>query len=150
MSVSRVRLYVKSVKTVTGNLKVNLGYEDVEGVYTGQVLGEQGESPGSMYRPNRPPNVREGPKEEYILPEDQEKTVEMITRIASKYGLEVEVVDVARENILHRAIQKERKKIRTFPALFADSVEGIEGDITEEQAEFFFSRIVNRTRKKYL
>ncbi len=62
----------------------------------------------------------------------------MVTRIASKYGLEVEVVDMARENILHRAIQEERKRIRGFPVLLVDPVERIEGDITEEQAEFSF------------
>jgi hypothetical protein len=150
MSVPRVRLYVKSVKTVIGNIEVDLGYEEVEGAYTGQVLGEQGESPGSRFRPSRPPNVRTGPKEEYVLPEDQERTSEMVKHIASRHGLEVEVVDVARENILHRVIQEEREKIEAFSALLADSGERIEGDITEEQAESFLSRIADGARKKYL
>lgn len=101
-------------------------------------------------RPRLPPSARTEPKREYILPEAQERTVEMVKYIASKYGLEVEVVDVARENIFHRAIQEEREKIRAFPALLADSGERIENDITEERAEYFLSRIADRTRKKYL
>ncbi len=48
MGVSPIRLYVKSVKTVTGDFKVDLGYGGVEGAYTGQVLGEQGESPAAV------------------------------------------------------------------------------------------------------
>jgi hypothetical protein len=129
MSVSRVRLYVKSVKTVTGTIKV-------------ERL--------TVTRSRLPPTVRTETKREYILPEAQQRTVEMIKNIASKYGLEVKVVDVARENVFHRAIQEEREKIRAFPALLADSGERIEDNITEEQAEHFLSRIADRTRKKYL
>jgi len=129
MSVSRVRLYVKSVKTVTGTIKV-------------ERL--------TVARSRLPPTVRTETKREYILPEAQQRTVEMIKNIASKYGLEVKVVDVGRENVFHRAIQEEREKIRAFPALLADSGERIEDNITEEQAEHFLSRIADRTRKKYL
>jgi len=129
MSVSRVRLYVKSVKTVTGTIEAERLY---------------------VPRPLLRPTVGTESRHEYILPEAQERTVQMVKNIASKYGLRVEVVDVAKENIFHRVIQEEREKIRAFPALHANSFEGIEGDITTEQAESFLSRIADRTRKKYL
>jgi predicted DsbA family dithiol-disulfide isomerase len=90
------------------------------------------------------------PKREHVLPEDQQRTREVISEIAAKYGLEVQVIDVSRENILHRAIQEERKKIRTFPTLVAETGERIEGQITEEQAKSFLARISDRARKKYL
>jgi hypothetical protein len=145
----KARLYVKSVKTVTDNVEVNLEYEDVQGAWTGQVLGELGESPGGYYAgaPSRPPNVRIGPKEEYVLPEDQKQTVRMVRSIASKYGLQVEVVDVVRENFLRREIQREREKIRIFPTLIASSGERIEGNITEGQVESLLSRTVERTQE---
>jgi hypothetical protein len=142
----KIRLYVKSVKTVTGNVEVDLGYEHVEGAYTGQVLGEQGEysnplsASASASVPRHPPNVKTGPKEEYELPEDQEEAVKMVRRIAFKFGLEVEVVDVGRENVLQREIQREREKIKIFPTLILSSGERIEGALTEGQVESLLSR----------
>ena len=142
----KIRLYVKSVNTVTDNVEVDLGYEHVEGAYTGQVLGEQGESP-YWYGPNRPPNVRTGPKWKCVLPEDQQETVRMVRRIASKLDLEVEVVDVGRENVIRREIQKEREKITVFPTLIVSSGERIEGNLTESQVESLLSRTAEKHEK---
>ena len=96
MAKSKIRLYLKSVKTVTGTVEVEREY---------------------IPRPRLPPTVRIEPKHEYILPEDQQKATEMVKSIASKYGSKVEVVDVTRENVFRREMQKEREKIRTFPTL---------------------------------
>ena len=85
-----------------------------------------------------------------MLPEDQKRIVTMVRSIASKYGLGVEVIDVGRENILHRTIQKEREKIGSFPALLADSGERIEGEITKDRVESLFSHIAEKIRKKYI
>jgi len=65
----------------------------------------------------------------------------MVERIASKHGLEVEVVDVAKESVLRREIQKEFEKVRTFPTLTVSSGEKIEGKITEKEVESILSRI---------
>jgi ABC-type uncharacterized transport system substrate-binding protein len=54
-----------------------------------------------------------------VLPEDQQKTVETVERIARAYGLKVEVLDVASENALRRILQEERGRIKTFPTLVA-------------------------------
>ena len=35
--------------------------------------------------------------------------------------MDVEIVDVARENVLHKIMQEERENIKTFPTLVADS-----------------------------
>jgi pheromone shutdown protein TraB len=74
----------------------------------------------------------------------------MVKDIARTHCLEVEVVDVAKENVLRRVIQKEREKIRTFPALIAGDGQKIEGEMTEKQVESFLSRIVDEARKRYL
>jgi hypothetical protein len=134
---------------VTGNVEVNLGYEHVEGAYDHQILDESGGYPygygqnagiDSPDRPSHPPNVRTGPTEDYVLPDDQKETAKMVRRVASKLNLEVEVVDVARENVLRREIQRARERIRVFPTLIVSSGERIEGAITEEQVESLLSR----------
>jgi hypothetical protein len=126
MAESKIRLYVKSVKTVTGTVEVEREY---------------------IPRPRLPPTVKTEPKHEYILPEDQQKTIEMIKSIASKYGLKVEVVDVARENVFHREMQKEREKIRIFPTLIVSSGERIEGNIPEQQVEELLSDTHQRGKR---
>lgn len=132
MKTSDVRLYVKSVKTVT-----EIHQEEIPEYYASPDLQETFHV-----------EVTE-PTELYIIPEDQQKTLEMIKNIASNNGLKVEVIDLGPENILHRAIEEERKKIKTFPTLMADSGEKIEGEITEEQAKTFLTKIADKTRKKH-
>jgi glutaredoxin len=79
-------------------------------------------------------------KTDLVLPDDQKRIVEMVKEIASKLGLEVEVVDVAKENALHKAIKRE-PKITTYPTLMTDSGEKIEGELTKEQVKPFLSRV---------
>jgi hypothetical protein len=127
----KIRLYVKSVKRARALT-----------AYTGDHLVEQSDGLGprraygwgGSYE-TRTPNVKTGPKEKYVLPEDQGETVEMVKSIASKHGLEVEVIDVARESVFRREIQREREKLRIFPTLIVSSGGRIEGDLTESQVE---------------
>jgi hypothetical protein len=131
MSSFSIRLCVKSAKVITGAVKatyrlwgvrVSMRYDDEE------------------FEPNY----------DYVLAEDTQKTVEMVRRLARVHGLEVEVLDVARENVLRRVLQEEREGIRAFPTLVAGSERRVEGEITEEQVESLFSRIAEGTRRKYL
>jgi hypothetical protein len=81
-----------------------------------------------------------GAKTDFVLPEDQKRIVEMVKEIASKLGLEVEVVDVAKESAIHRAIKRE-PHITAYPTLMTGSGEKIEGELRKEQVEIFLSRI---------
>ena len=113
-----IRLYVKSVKTVTGTVEIEREYTP---------------------RRRLPTTAKTEPKHEYILPEDQQKTAEMVKGIASKFDVKVEVVDVARENVFRREMQKEQEKIRIFPTLIVSSGERIEGKISEQRVEELLS-----------
>ena len=74
----------------------------------------------------------------------------MIRRIACKHGFEVEVVDVTRENVLRRILQKEREGIRIFPTLIASSGERLEGSLSEMQVESVFSRLAEAEFRRKL
>jgi hypothetical protein len=113
---SRIRLFVKSVKTVIRTVEVERF---------------------CMPRPRLPPTIKTEPRHEHILPDDERKAVEMVSRIARTYGLAVEVVDVTRENVLHRIVQKGRERIRIFPTLNASSGRRVEGGMIEQQVEGF-------------
>jgi pheromone shutdown protein TraB len=90
------------------------------------------------------------PEYEFVLSENQQEVVDMVKEIARRHCLEVEVVDVAEENVLRRVMQREREKIKIFPTLIAGSGQKIQGEITEKQVESLLSRIADETRKKYL
>ena len=126
MAESKIRLYVKSVRTVTGTVEVeHARLREVHAVET-------------------------EPKHEFILSEDQQKIVEIVQNISRRNSFEVEVVDVTRENFLRRMIKEKQEKIRTFPTLIMDSGRRIEGELTEEEVELFLSKIANERRKEYL
>lgn len=90
------------------------------------------------------------PRREFILSEGQQRVVEAVRRVGRRFSLEVEVVDVARENVLRRVVQEERGKIRTFPTLVADTGRRFEGEMTEEKVESFLCQIAGEGLKKYL
>jgi hypothetical protein len=126
MAESKIRLYVKSVRTVTGTVEVeHARLREVHAVET-------------------------EPKHEFILSEDQQKIFEIVQNISRRHSFEVEVVDVTRENFLRRTIKEKQEKIRTFPTLITDSGRRIEGELTEEEVELFLSKIANERRKEYL
>jgi len=129
MAGSGIRLYVKSVKTVIGTFR---GLQ-VDGFGRGRRVYSERE-----------------PEYEFVLPEDQQKVVDMVKVVARRYFLGVEVVDVAEENVLRRMIQREQEKIKIFPTLIAGCGTKIEGEITEKQVTSLLSRIADGTRKKYL
>jgi short-subunit dehydrogenase len=73
------------------------------------------------------------------LPDDQKAAVEIVRRLCEKHGIEVRIVDVTRENLLHRVVQEEVSKIKTFPTLITDSGRRLEGSFSEEQVESLLS-----------
>jgi hypothetical protein len=148
MAEPKIRLYVKSVKTVTGTVETEH-----------EVFG-----PSTLDRPNRVKiegkvsngtfrlrqfAIEKEPKYEFILSEDQQKIVETVNDISQRYSLEVEVVDFTRKNVLRRIIKEKQEKIKVFPTLITDSGRRIEGKMTDEKVESFLSKIANERRKKY-
>jgi uncharacterized protein YihD (DUF1040 family) len=117
-----VTLYVKSVRTAT-RVK-NFGVV----TFATQHVG-QGITPPVTF------DSEAETKYEFILPEEQLKVVEMVQKVASEHGLDVEVIDVGRENVVHRLIQTEVKKLKTFPTLVLSSGERIEGSIARKELE---------------
>ena len=134
---SKVILYVKSVKTVTGTVEAE---REIIGRQPGRPdrAEIEGSRAGGKFRV-RLFQTETGPKYEFVLPEDQKKVVEMVREAAYRLGLEVEVVDVARENPLHRIFQKELEKIEVFPTLLTDS-EMLMSDFAKERIEDFLSK----------
>jgi hypothetical protein len=139
MSKAEVRLYVKSVKTVTGT-------REIEREIFGRSVSShpsrvkvEGSAAGGTFR-LRQFAVETEPKYDFVLSEDQKAVVELVEKVASRHSLKVEVIDVAKEVALHRAILREFKGIRTFPTLTVSSGEKLGGKITRKQVESILSR----------
>jgi hypothetical protein len=129
---------VKSVKTVTGIKETEREIFGGSPLHHPTRIQIEGKVTEGTYRMRQFETETE-PKYEFILPEDQQRVVEMIKELASKRGLKVEVVDVTKENVLHRKIQEEFERIRTFPTLMLISGEKIEGNMTRNQIESIMS-----------
>ena len=124
----KVTIYVKSVKTAVRTEKI--GHQ--------KLIGGPGARGGYRVIPTY--EVNSITKYEFVVPEDQNKIVEMVKEIATKHGFDVETVDITRESVLHRALQQEIKKIKIFPTLITDSGEKIEGKISKEQIKSLLSK----------
>jgi hypothetical protein len=136
----KVRLFVKSVKTLTGT-------EEFEHVTFPSRVGArpdrielEGKRTTGTFRVKAYQTETE-PVYEFVLPEDQGKVVEMVLEAALKKGLKVEVVDVAKEGTIHRMIRRDLEKINTFPTITLGSRQKIEGMMTRKQIDDFLSRI---------
>jgi glutaredoxin len=121
-------LYVKSAKTAIGTEKIDRQYF---------TAGPSPKVGGFRIIPKY--EVESITKYNFVLPEDQSRVVEMVRKLAPKYGFDVEVVDVTKESIIHRVLQEEIKGIKTFPTLIIDSGEKIEGNISKEQIKSLLS-----------
>jgi hypothetical protein len=77
---------------------------------------------------------------DYVLPEDQQRTVEDVKELASRYGFDLTVVDLAKDSAFLRWRIEHSKRIKTLPALVTSLGEIIEGAMTREQIEAFLYR----------
>lgn len=120
MKKRKVTLYVQSVKCLIGTEKWGRwGYVSGAGIRGG-------------YRLIPDYKTYSKAKYEWVLLDDQKKTVEMVKAIAQKHGFDVEIVDVTKD--------KKRLRIKTFPTLLMDTGEKIEGTISKEQVEMLFTK----------
>ena len=142
MAESKIGLYVKSVKTVTGTVETEHEVFGPSTLDRPSRVKIEGKASSGTFR-LRQFAIEKEPKYEFILSEDQQKIVETVKDISRRYSLEVEVVDIARENVLRRIIKQKQEKIKIFPTLITDSGRRIEGKMTDEKVESFLSRIAN-------
>jgi len=56
-------------------------------------------------------------EDEYVLPPDQTDAIDLVKNVAARYGYEVEIVDLGKENILMREIKEKIKGIDTIPTV---------------------------------
>ena len=127
----QVTLYVKSKKTTVKN--VQEGYQRTIPIYNVGILGGAG-TPYSVY------DVKIGTEYGFLLPEEEQRMLEDISKVASEYGFKVEVVDLAKKNALTKYRLEHSEKIKTLPSLVNDSGEIAEGVLTKEQIEAFLSK----------
>ena len=130
-----IKLYVKSTKTFAVAM--------VDG--TSITFPSAPSSHGS---PARYENYE--PERQFALSENQQRIVETVERAAHAYGLQVEILDMAKENVFRRILLQKQEGIKSFPTLVAESGERLEGEITEGAVKSLFARIANQNRKKYI
>jgi glutaredoxin len=137
----KVTLYVRSVKRIVGT--------EIADVKT-LISGGPGLRPGGFRAvpPGAMQTVEEVPKYELILPEDQKDSVETVRRLADRNGFDVHIIDVTKESILRREIQKGIEGIRIFPTLVTDSGIRIEGTATKERLESLLTGRLVKTRRR--
>lgn len=129
----QVTLYVKSKKTAVKN--VQEGYQKITPIYNvGSCVLSDASTPYSVY------DVKTSTEYDFLLPEDQQRMLEDINKIASEYGFKVEVVDLAKKNALTKYRLEHSEKIKNLPSLVNDSGEIAEGVLTKEQIEAFLSK----------
>jgi hypothetical protein len=113
MDKRKITLYVQSSKEVVG----------VEAWGVWSYAGGPGIKGG--YRFIKDYKRYSEPKCEWVLSEDQMKTIKMVEAIAQQHGFEVEIVDVAKS--------KKKPKIKVFLTVVMDTGEKIEGAISKEK-----------------
>lgn len=128
----QVTLYVKSKKTAVKNAQE--GYQNITSIYNVGMLGGGAGTYYSVY------DVKTSTDYGFLLPEDQQRMLEDINKIASEYGFKVEVVDLAKKNALTKYRLEHSEKIKNLPSLVNDSGEIAEGVLTKEQIEAFLSK----------
>jgi hypothetical protein len=127
MSRKRIILYVQSTKTVVGTQE----FESIR-VHSGMTRASGGAVAGT---------TRTGHIEyEYLLSDEQEKIIKAAKDMCNEYGFELKIVDVTREDVLHRMIHDNIKGIDIYPALLSDSGRWVEDITSKRQVESFLSK----------
>ena len=85
--------------------------------------------------------------DEYNLPSEQRKVVDLVKNIAKKYDYAVEIVDTAKENILEKLIE-EIKGLDIIPTVKTSLGGRLEGpQITEKNMELL---LLNETKQRLM
>lgn len=154
MSRLKARLFVESVKASAegGSTKGRTPAGKGRWVAEAGMIGGRGkvyEEPFGPLSSQGSESVFSRSARDFVLPAEQRGAVEIVRRVASKAGLDFNVVDVGKMNALHRAIQKEFGMIRRFPTLVLSSGKRIEGNMTEQQVIQLLPGTAKRERKLF-
>jgi hypothetical protein len=133
LTCNSVTLYVRSEKVVTGETSVVEPHLVKKGVARGDGYRMRDMFWDTAF------DTKIEELHDYVLPDDQKAAVETVRRLCENHGIEVRIVDVTRENLLHRVVQEEVSKIKTFPTLITDSGRRLESSFSEEQVESLLS-----------
>jgi len=140
MSDSEIKLYVRSVKTVSGAAETEheiSGRSVLDNPSRVKVEGKAGDGTLRI----RQFAVDEKVTYEYVLPDDQKRASDTVLAVARKFHLAVEVIDLTKENVFRRKMQQMRARIKVFPTLILGSGERLEGNIKEQEVNSVLSRI---------
>ena len=148
MNEPKVRLYVKSERIITGTSETEREIPARSTFSHPDQVKVEGSVAKGTFRMRYFATETE-PKYDFVLSEDQQTVVEMVKKVASRHGLNVEVIDVTKEHILHRLVRTKFEKIKTFPTLIVSSGQKIEGKITEKEVECIFSSIDSTFRYNF-
>jgi hypothetical protein len=98
-------------------------------------MPQSGKGGGGGHRVYQERKVETVTRFKVALPEEQMRFVEMVESFASEHGFYFEVIDMGRKNRLERWVQKNIKKIETYPTLVTDAGHRTEGNVTREELE---------------
>jgi hypothetical protein len=133
---SQITLYVRSKRTAVKNVRTGKDSQTGYGVTPGAGSGRSGMRPDVLgyYVPSIMT------KYDFVLPEDQQRMIENVKEAASRFGFDLEIVDLARRNAFSRWRLEHSKRIKTLPALMTDSGEIVEGVKTKEEIEALLTK----------
>lgn len=131
VEVPKVRLYVKSLKIAVGIENVVIDKPTMQNLGGGRA--------GNILRVYPTHEVRTVAKYEYVLPEEQEHLFEIVKEVALKFGLKLEIIDVAQRDSFDEPIPKEVKKLKNYPVLATESETVLATGLTREDVERFLS-----------
>jgi len=137
MNELKITLYVKSEKRAVKNEEVGMKTHSRYGAWADW---------GSEYA--APRNVSSIPtyetvvvtKYSWVLPENQEKILNMVRDVAEEEKVGLEVIDVNEVGHLHKIFSSDFRQLKVFPTLVAGSGRKLEGEFSKEDLGLFLSQ----------
>lgn len=74
----------------------------------------------------------------YVLPDDQKAQVEVVKRLSEQCGLELKVIDVAKENVILR-LWKKLQGMKNFPVVETNRGDRLQAPFSQSELERFVS-----------
>ncbi len=130
MEVPKVRLYVKSIEKDVGTENIFIDKP------TALIINTASGTTIQTY-PSR--EVRTVKKHQNVLPEQQKRVVEIVKEVVSKFGFQLEIIDVGQMDIFDKPLPKEVRELKDFPVLATESKTQLATGYAREDVERFLS-----------